>query len=257
MEYLLIFTVAFIASGLTLFAGFGLGTILLPVFALFFPVDLAIAMTAIVHLLNNLFKFALLGKHANKKAVLQFGLPAIFAAFWGARALLWVSTLPILTSYSIGEYEFQILPVKLTIAFLMMVFALFELVPKFARISLPPTYLPFGGVLSGFFGGLSGHQGALRSIFLLQYGLSKESFIGTGVAIACIIDVSRLFVYSSRFSTDFTQESVALLVTALIAGFSGAFLGNKLLKKVTLHMVQLTVAIMLFAVALGLATGLL
>lgn len=54
MEYIIVCIVALLGSGLTLFSGFGLGTILVPVFALFFPIDLAIALTAIVHFLNNL-----------------------------------------------------------------------------------------------------------------------------------------------------------------------------------------------------------
>ena len=66
MHYLIICTAAFLVSGLTLFSGFGLGTLLLPVMALFFPIDAAIALTAIVHCLNNLFKFALLGRHADQ-----------------------------------------------------------------------------------------------------------------------------------------------------------------------------------------------
>ncbi len=45
MEYLLICPAAVIASGLTLFSGFGLGTLLMPVFAVFFPVDIAIAVS--------------------------------------------------------------------------------------------------------------------------------------------------------------------------------------------------------------------
>ncbi len=56
MEFVVIPVVALLASLLTFFSGFGLGTILLPVFALFFPVDIAVALTAIVHLLNNLFE---------------------------------------------------------------------------------------------------------------------------------------------------------------------------------------------------------
>ena len=36
MSYLIICTVALAVSGLTLFSGFGLGTLLMPVFALFF-----------------------------------------------------------------------------------------------------------------------------------------------------------------------------------------------------------------------------
>jgi len=47
MELVLIGLAALLTSGLTLFSGFGLGTILMPVFALFFPLPLAIAATAV------------------------------------------------------------------------------------------------------------------------------------------------------------------------------------------------------------------
>ncbi|MGH8525978.1 MAG: hypothetical protein ACREXY_17780 [Gammaproteobacteria bacterium] len=40
MELLVIGIAACLVSGLTLFSGFGLGTVLTPVFALFFPVTL-------------------------------------------------------------------------------------------------------------------------------------------------------------------------------------------------------------------------
>ncbi|MEK9138207.1 MAG: sulfite exporter TauE/SafE family protein, partial [Bacteroidota bacterium] len=59
MEYLIVCTIALLASGLTLFSGFGLGTLLLPAFILFFPPDVAVGMTAIVHFLNNIFKLVL------------------------------------------------------------------------------------------------------------------------------------------------------------------------------------------------------
>ena len=59
MEIILICLAAFLASLLTFFSGFGLGTILMPVFALFFPLEMAIALTGVVHLLNNLFKMYL------------------------------------------------------------------------------------------------------------------------------------------------------------------------------------------------------
>ena len=58
MEYLIICVVCLVTSALTLFSGFGLGTLLLPAFALFFPVDVAVGLTAIVHFLNNLFKLS-------------------------------------------------------------------------------------------------------------------------------------------------------------------------------------------------------
>ncbi|GAB3198614.1 putative membrane protein YfcA [Pontibacter aydingkolensis] len=91
MEYLLICITSFIASGLTFFSGFGLGTLLVPVFALFFPIDIAIALTAVVHFLNNLFKLTLIGRHAQLPVVLKFGLPSMVAAFAGAGLLVLIS----------------------------------------------------------------------------------------------------------------------------------------------------------------------
>ncbi len=55
MSYLIICGTALIVSGLTLFSGFGLGTLLMPAFALFFPVEVAVEATAVVHLANNIF----------------------------------------------------------------------------------------------------------------------------------------------------------------------------------------------------------
>jgi uncharacterized membrane protein YfcA len=254
MHYLVICLAAFLASGLTLFSGFGLGTLLLPVMALFFPIDAAIALTAIVHLLNNLFKLALLGRHADGGTVLRFGLPAILAALLGARLLLWLSHLPPLLTYQLLGHPLQVLPVKLVVACLMVCFALFELLPRLAQISVARQYLPLGGLLSGFFGGLSGHQGALRSIFLLKTGLGKESFIATGVVISLMVDIPRIAMYSLSFPL-LQGGGLPLLATAVLAAFSGAFVGNRLLKKVTLRGIQLLVALMLLGISVALGMG--
>ena len=64
MDLIIIGLAAGLASALTLFSGFGLGTVLTPVFALFFPVPLAVAATAVVPFANNLFKLALLAHQA-------------------------------------------------------------------------------------------------------------------------------------------------------------------------------------------------
>lgn len=256
MEYIIISLAAFLTSGLTLFSGFGLGTLLMPVFAIIFPIHIAVAMTAIVHFANNIFKLALVGRNADKSTVIRFGVPAILAAFLGAFLLQWLSDLQPLFSYSLFENNLQIMPVKLIIAILMLFFALFELVPQFEKLSFPKKYLPLGGVLSGFFGGLSGHQGALRSAFLIKTGLSKESFIGTGVVIACLIDVTRLSVYSNHFAISGIEENSILLIIAILSAFLGAFIGNRMIKKITLSTVKIIVAIMLLLIAIGLGTGL-
>ncbi len=76
IQYTIICSVAIVVSALTLFSGFGLGTLLMPAFALFFPIRIAVAATAVVHLANNLFKVLLVGKNADKKTVIKFALPA-------------------------------------------------------------------------------------------------------------------------------------------------------------------------------------
>ncbi len=257
MSYLVICAVALLASGLTFFSGFGLGTLLLPAFALFFPIEQAVAMTAIVHFLNGLFKLWLVGRQADRRIVIRFGVPAFLASFIGAWVLVWLSgTDPVLT-YTLAGREFKVTPAKLAIGVLLLLFALAELLPRFRDMSFGPQYLTLGGLLSGFFGGLSGMQGALRSAFLARAGLSKEAFVASGVVIACLIDVSRLGVYSRSLLTASARLDYGLLGAAVVSAFVGAFLGNRYLKKLTMQGVQRVVAVMLFIVAVGLVCGIL
>jgi len=256
VDYLLICAVALFASGLTFLTGFGLGTLLLPAFAVFFPIEVAVALTAIVHLLNNLFKLALIGRRANLGVATRFGLPAIVAAFVGARLLSWLSDLPPLWAYELGGRPADVTPVEFCIAILMLTFAVLELWPGFKRFSVAPRYLPVGGILTGFFGGLSGHQGAFRSAFLLRTGLSKEAFIATGVVIASVVDLTRLAVYAGRFLVARIEPSVPLVVAATGAAFAGAVVGNRMLRKISLRSIEIGVAILLALIAVAVGTGL-
>ncbi len=197
MELVVIGIVALLTAGATLFSGFGLGTILMPVFALFFPVPLAIAATAVVHFANNIFKFGLMAKQADWRTVARFGVPAAIAAIVGASLLTWFDRMPIVAHYTISGSVYEITAVEAVIGVLIVVFALLELWPRFQTLAFSPRWLPFGGVLSGFFGGLSGNQGALRSAFLLKAGLSKEAFVATGVVSAVIVDAVRLITYGT------------------------------------------------------------
>lgn len=256
MEYFIICFAALLGSGLTLFSGFGLGTILVPVFALFFPIEIAIALTAIVHFLNNLFKLILVGRNADKSIVLRFGIPAVFSALLGAYLLTLLTYLKPLWQYSIGLRQLEIMPIKLVIAILIIAFVLFDYIPKFANLQFDKKYLVLGGVLSGFFGGISGNQGALRSAFLIKANLKKEVFIATGVVIACLIDVFRLTIYSKQILKLGSNLDFPLLLSATISAFLGAYFGNKLTMKVTFKLIQHITTVMLLTVALLLGAGL-
>jgi len=163
---LFVFIVTIFISLLTFYSGFGLGTLLTPVMMLFFPFDVAIALTGIVHLFNNILKFVLVKKHINSSILLRFGIPAIVFAFIGSSVLLLTTDLPILYSYELVGKTCKIEPMKLMISILLFVFILMDFLPRLKNLSFDHKYLAIGGSLSGFFGGLSGNQGALRTIFL-------------------------------------------------------------------------------------------
>ncbi|MDX1442722.1 MAG: sulfite exporter TauE/SafE family protein [Gammaproteobacteria bacterium] len=256
MDYLVISLVALLASGLTLFSGFGLGTLLMPVVAIFFPVDVAIGITAVVHFANNLFKFALLGRGAHWPIVLRFGLPAIVFAFVGAWLLTALAQSEPLFTWTAFGSSFAVTPVKLVIGLLILGFVLLELSPRFAKASIDAKWMPAGGALSGFFGGLSGHQGAFRSAFLIKSGIDKQQFIATNIVLAVMVDMTRLGVYGVEAVTTDIAVDWALVATACIAAFIGAFFGARLIGKMTIEWIHKLVAALLAVVGFGLVSGL-
>lgn len=258
MELLIIGIAALLTAGLTFFSGFGLGTILMPVFTLFFPVPLAIAATAVVHFANNIFKFGLMAKQADWRVVARFSVPAAIAAMVGASLLNLFDQMPVVASYVLGGSKFEVTVVKAVIGALIVAFALLELSARFQALSFPPRWLPLGGMLSGFFGGLSGNQGALRSAFLLKAGLSKDAFVATGVVSAVIVDAARLTVYGTGFIAGHLAQSQALLppvVAGTLCAFVGSFAGKRVLRKVTLRTVQIAVAAAMLLIGIGLVMG--
>ena len=215
---------------------------------------------------NNLFKLVLLGRHADREVVLKFGLPAVLAAVLGALALGWFAQADSSITVEVDEHAvMQITPVKLIVGLLMIAFALFEWLPRFQHLEFERRWLPLGGVLSGFFGGLSGHQGALRSAFLAKAGLSTEGFVGSNAVIGFLVDLSRIGVYLALFlavgrATGDVADPFAgwpLVISGALAAFAGVLVGRRYLHKVTMHSVRTLVALLLFGVGLALLTGLL
>jgi uncharacterized membrane protein YfcA len=146
-------------------------------------------------------------------------------------------------------------PLDLVVAVLMLLFGVLELSRMPNGLQLQERWMIPGGLVSGFFGGLSGHQGALRSLFLLRSGLGKEAFIATGVAIACMVDLTRLPAYASGGMLDAVRGQMPLLLACVLAAFAGAWWGRRLIPKVTMRGVQISVGALLLVIALMLATG--
>lgn len=255
MEIFIISFIGFLGAILTFFSGFGLGTILTPVFMIFFPADLAIGLTGIVHFFNNIFKLLLVGRKADIKVLLLFGIPAVIAAVLGSWLLLNISEWTPLFTYQISGRIFAVYPVKFIISILLIFFVSIDFIPYFNRLQFSRDKLPIGGALSGFLGGLSGVQGALRSAFLIKSGLSKESFVATAAAVSVFVDFTRLSVYATKFTEIGLKNNMTLVLCATISAIAGAYIGSKILKKITLKSLQVIVAFMLIVISVALGAG--
>ena len=72
-----------------------------------------------------------------------------------------------------------------------------------------------------------------------------------------MIDISRLSVYVPAFLSERAALDYPVLAAAVLAALMGALVGNRYLKSVTMGGIQSVVALMLFAVAIGLISGVL
>lgn len=255
MEYAIVAIAVLIGASLTFFSGFGLGTILLPVFSLFFDLEVAVGATAIVHLSNNVFKFILVRKFVHLQTFLRFGIPAMFLALVGGLLLTQLTGFEAIHHYSMGEKTFEITYLKVIIGSLMIFFAWLDLSPRFNNWKIDRKFLPLGGVLSGFFGGVSGHQGAFRAAFLSKSGLDKKQFVGTSNAISLVIDLARLPVYLGIIALGSSKkmdlaaslsDGKMLLMVGIVFAFIGTVVGKKLIEKTTILGVQRLVGVLLF-----------
>lgn len=256
IEIVAVAVVALGASALTLFSGFGLGTLLLPVFALFFPVEIAVAATAVVHLAGNAAKIAMLGRFADRTVLRRFLFPAVMASLLGARQLTRLSALPPVVSYELFGRVHAVTWVGFVIGVLVVGFALWEAVPGAKDWTVDPRYLAVGGGLTGFFGGLSGHQGALRSAFLVRCGLDARAFIGTGVVVAVMVDITRLALYGHDIGFAALHGRWPPVLAGMAAAIAGVVLARRFLHKVSMASVRRLVAVMLVLIGLAMATGL-
>ncbi len=256
MGLFVLILVSFGASWLTFFCGFGLGTLLTPVFYLFFD-DLlvAIAATTIVHFLNNVFKFMLMKRSVDWKIAIPFGLAAIPAAVLGAFLVDEIENFTLIT-YPLGDTVRSITLLNTVFGIILIGFALIELIPAWG-LAFSKKSLWFGGFISGFFGGLSGHQGALRTAFLIRYNLTKEVFISTGILVALVIDVARTSVYVVNIDYIAISEEWMLIAGSLIAALAGAITGKYFLKKMHFETLNRIVGMAMLIFGLTLALGLL
>ena len=227
-QYIFLTLLTIFAAFIGTITGFGLSTIMIPAMLLFYPLPLTLLFVGIIHLFGDVWKIILFKRGANWKLILAFGIPGILFSYLGASISLTVS--PLLLKRLLG-------------AFLLMyvVFLLYKTtwkIPETGRTSI------LGGSLSGFFAGIFGVGGAIRSAFLSVYNLPKEVFIFTSGMIALFIDITRVSKY---IMGGLTVPTIMLYFLALLIPCSllGAYFSKKILHKIPQNKFRIVIAIML------------
>lgn len=249
MEQIILAITSLLVSLLAFYSGFGLGTILMPVMAIFFPLPVAIALTAVVHLLHNCLKTALLYKSIDWSVVLKFGSIAILAAIPGSFLLKWLADLEPIYKFSIFSIPAKFSILHIIVGSLLILFATGKI--KFYE----EKNLFIGGVLSGFFGGLSGNQGAFRNAFLINMNINKESYIATTAMISVAIDLIRLVIYTFTLGYFFENVPVISMGITIGSALGGVILGRLLLPQFSFEWIKKIVVVLLYLFGVLLILG--
>jgi hypothetical protein len=210
--FLAVLTVVAVLSGATAsVVGFGIGSLLTPLLAERVGMPTAIAAIALPHAAATALRFWRLRGAVDWSVVRSFGL--LSAAGGLAGALLYAR---------LGGRE-----LTLALAGLLLLTGASGLTGITTRWH-PSRVAGLLGAVSGFFGGLAGNQGGVRSAALLTFRLPPAAFVATATATGLLVDLARTPVYLWRAGSELLTLWLPLaLATAGVLG--GTLLGERVL----------------------------
>jgi uncharacterized membrane protein YfcA len=235
IEYTIFLIASFLAATGATIAGFGSSALLIPIAFSFFDLRIAIFLVACFHLFNNLFKIRLFWDKIDFRTFFYFGIPSICFAFGGA-ALIAILPIDVISKI---------------LAIFLIVYAVYSLFkPKLAVRKNQWTAI-LGGSLSGFFAGLIGLGGAVRSSFLVAFDFPKEVYVATSAMIAVVIDLTRIPTYIFMGTVQAFSE-LYLIPLLIVSAYFGVRLGKTLLNRIDHQTFRRIVSIALILVGLKL-----
>ena len=180
-----------------------------PLFLIWFEPHHAIAGVAIVHGAHNAMKSHMLRSHIDRDALRRFGWTLLVGALAGALLQTVIPPDPLL----------------LLVGVALIVLPILKISGSWTSIRLPEAEDRIGGFGSGFLGGLTGHQGALRAMFLKQRLPDKSEYAATAAVLALVVDMTRIPIYLWNDVSVLTVDPF-LLVGFVLAALLGAQIGR-------------------------------
>jgi uncharacterized membrane protein YfcA len=206
---------AVVASATASIASAGVDSLLTPVLALKMEMRLAVLAVTAPHFTFNALRCWSVRQSINRKILARFGLTSAVGALGGSLLHQFVSS----------DW------LSIVFAVLLILAGLFGVTGWADRVHFKKRGAYVGGILSGFFGGLTGEQGGLRAAALLGFDIEKEAFVATATAAALIVDFVRAPIYLALHHKDLPQLAVPALVAA-VCTVLGTFLGSRLFKRI-------------------------
>jgi uncharacterized membrane protein YfcA len=171
-----------ILSGATAsIVGFGIGSLLTPLFTVRLGATLAVAAVTLPHLFATGLRCYRLRRDIDWTVVGRFGL--LSAAGGLAGALVYTMIESTLLTGVLGG--------------LLVLTAVANVTGLVGRRPSSRVLIGGLGLASGFFGGIAGNQGGLRSAALAAFRLSPPAFVATSTAIGLLVDLARTPVYAT------------------------------------------------------------
>jgi uncharacterized membrane protein YfcA len=226
VDHAFLLTLAGIVAGaIAAISGFGIGSILTPLLALWVGTKLAVALVSIPHFIGTALRFVVIRQHVDRRVLWSFGLTSAAGGLIGAILHIWLRSAVL--GYVLGA---------------LLVFAgVMGLSGLASRMNFGRRTAWIAGALSGLFGGMVGNQGGIRTAALLGFNLQRDAFVATATAIALLIDLCRMPVYATlQFHSIVAEWRLAALATlGVIAGtLSGKWMLQRIPQNVFRAMVS-------------------
>ncbi len=206
------------ASVVGVVTGFGFSTIAIPMLSITtsMPMVEILFLVAAMHLMLNAYK-VLFFRGGWHQVTLFFIVIGGISSLFGA----WLAT------YVLQE-QWRVL-----LGIFLLMYAIFSLFVQPPVIPENRFTALVGASFSGFFAGLLGIGGAVRSMFLDVYNFPKEAYIATTGLIALVIDIARLLVYQTKVLYD--PGLWHLFLVSVPVQLFGVLIGRRLVDYVPQH----------------------
>jgi uncharacterized membrane protein YfcA len=234
MFELVVFFAGVFGGAVASVAGFGIGSLLTPAIAVVTGAKLAVAAVSIPHAVGTSIRFWRLRHAVDWTIVRSFGLTSVAGGIAGA----------LLHTFSTSR--------TLAIVFgsLLVLAGASQITGVATRWRLRGSLAWIGGALSGFFGGLVGNQGGIRTAAMLGFEVDKRQFVATTTAVALLIDAARVPIYLMVEAQELSRLAVMIIIAA--AGVVlGTLFGEKLLARVPEDRFRMVVATLLLLLGLS------